>query len=295
LNRNRTLLLFIFATIVVTCIYESIISSFVTIPTELVVFRTLTELLDNGYKIAGYHENKDLFELKVLFQREGIPLERINSSLVLGMAYISDRMKYELLKECRSAVLNTEQRIQPAVRMKMLQYFKGVRCHSVVEPVIVRNLLDLYTGFDHRRIAATSQQMMESGILEMYSSLQTFITHLPYNRDFVLLEEKMEGRETPFSLTDQNIMSILIAWVVLIGTSIWTLTVETIYRVYCRRAENSTNLSFKWTNLRTFSCKWTNLRALSYKWANLRNLFKYWSAYIRLLFLRFRPCNLISR
>jgi len=56
LNKNRTLIIFILATIIFTYGYEGIISSLVIVPPPIKVFNTMKELLDNGYRIVGHYE-----------------------------------------------------------------------------------------------------------------------------------------------------------------------------------------------------------------------------------------------
>jgi len=221
LNNHKFLFFFILATIVITCAYESIISSFVTLPPPVLVFRTISDLLDNGYRIAG---GVTASELEPLFKQEQISLDRIQASLHPTKADW-------VVAECNAAIVVVAHSgflgIGP-VHYVVLKHSK-LYCHLVIESRIEMPVLDVFAGFAHRKMAATAQTMVESGMMEIYLARKIHLVNLPFNRPIALIKEEAEGRERPFNLSDKKIRSIFVGWAVLVGFDVIALITELIY------------------------------------------------------------------
>jgi hypothetical protein len=90
LNVNRIMILLALVSIVITCAYESIISSHLTSPPPVRVHSKLKDLLDNGYKIFGFRDRTHLKEspLYSLFHQEKLT-DRITNSFTYGFHLMS--------------------------------------------------------------------------------------------------------------------------------------------------------------------------------------------------------------
>jgi hypothetical protein len=78
LDKNKTLILLLFAAIVITCVYESIVSSHLIVPPPIIVAQRLKDLVEAGYGILGYDNRGDNTVIFLLLRRENISHSSLN-------------------------------------------------------------------------------------------------------------------------------------------------------------------------------------------------------------------------
>jgi len=230
LLRNRTLLIFIFVTIVFTYGYESFISSSLIVPTPFKTFKSLKELIDNGYKIIGSQDNHPKPQLREIFKRENISVT-MESALVKGSKHWSDIQNMLSISTCKTTGGIDEERSDYII----LYYEKslpGIKCFPVRDTAIFLKNLYFFFGHLEHQLYEIGRKWKEAGILDMYYRFYIFINELAV-RKLRKLESQRKNIliSVPFGLRDEKIMSIFIGLAILLLISLLVFVFEIILKL----------------------------------------------------------------
>jgi hypothetical protein len=221
LDKNKALTIILFAAMVITCGYESIISSHLIIPPPIVVARNLKDLVDAGYGILGYGSNGDNKTIYLILRRENIS----HSSSTKEPPFIPDtymtslvKTYYDLYSSC-DATGPMPSSIQIDVHQdEMDQRYPqlGIRCHFVKETRLPNEHLITYSGYSPITVETFVSSFQESGILDMLYKFWLYAEYLEIRTRRDRIKYAEEKAEVPFELKDPKIISIFIAWGVLL-------------------------------------------------------------------------------
>jgi hypothetical protein len=146
LDKNKSLILLLFAAIVLTCGYESIISSTLIVPPSVLVARRLKDLVDAGYGILGYDGHVDNASIVLILRREKISYSSVNEPpFIPNTAHVKE---LSLLLSCNATTAKPPRMaylIQDWINQRHLWF--GIRCHIVKETRISREQLIIYSGY----------------------------------------------------------------------------------------------------------------------------------------------------
>jgi len=226
LEKNRMLLIFILATIIFTYGYEGIISSFLTVPPPVKVFETLSQLIENGYKITGYHEEGNYSELNELFRNENIS-SSVKSKILKNNTYFTNSQYMDSTAACNTTSLYLRRR-EESFRYYIEDVYPGIKCHTLTRSRTILQKTYLFFGHMQRRLSRIGRFLTEAGVLLMVENFETFIATLA-SSDLIrgkIKEEEAKSREVPFGIDDWKILSIIVGWGALIGISSFVLVLE---------------------------------------------------------------------
>jgi len=175
LEKNKILIIFILATVIFTYGYEGIISSLLTVPPPVIVFRTLRDLIVNNYKILGVYERKDgkYSELDAVFKQENITAS-VSSSIVANSSRWMDYYLTALLAQCNTTWTLSKYSEDTHVRNIGLR-FPGIKCHSAKHTRKIYYTNYFFFGHSKEALSKISRTWMESGLLSMIDDLAHYI------------------------------------------------------------------------------------------------------------------------
>jgi len=217
LEKKRLLIIFIFVTIVFTYGYEGVISSFVTIPTPYFVYERLQDLVREGYQITELSRLSITsweWDFTALCMRENISVfwESSNFYRVTEFDWEHpDEAIKQALTHANTTHLTPSSSVE-ALAFALYDRNQGLRCEVVQKSVIPTPVIYIFTGYYHAELSDFALRMQESGILSMFRHYSYFVLNLPFQRRLVKVQEKNEGREVAFSLTDWKILSPFLVW-----------------------------------------------------------------------------------
>jgi hypothetical protein len=223
LDKNKSVILILFAAIVLTCGYESIISSSLILPPPIIVARRLKDLVDSGYGIIGYDKSSYTATIFMTLQIENISYSSVNEHpFVPNTAQSNSKHTLRLLAGCNVTYLmapGDADTMQYWINQRPL--LLGLRCHVVKETRQAQAFLITYSGYFPSTVHTLVISFQESGILEMFYKFYDYSTNLALR---IRVEKKRyadERAEVPLKLRDPKILSIFIAWGgLLVGASL---------------------------------------------------------------------------
>jgi len=230
LNSKKHLIIFILATIVFTYGYEGIISSWIIVPPPLVIVKDLKELLDRNYTlihqgigdVAGKSE-----KMKFLFKKEGIPLERLKSSLSPWNAVeISTDFSQLLLQDCNVATDNYPAFLARLVYIRMKEKF-GVSCHMTKNTIVYMKDVYQFHGPLHESIGINMLRLQQFGILNFYDNLMNSYILTFWELKYERIQASNQ-EATPFVVSEWKILSIFLLWAGMVGMAgvVWVIEVS---------------------------------------------------------------------
>jgi hypothetical protein len=204
LDKNKTLVLLLFAAIVLTCGYESIISSDIIVPPPVLVARRLKDLVDAGYGILGYHNDSYSATILLTLKRENIPYSSLNEQpFIPNTALRGQDDEGGLLTSCNGAKIVSPGDaviIQDLINGQHL--LSGIRCHFVKETRMPSENLITYSGYSPTAVHTFVRSFQESGILDMFFKFKEYIQFLPFRTRIEKKRSADERAEVPFQLQD---------------------------------------------------------------------------------------------
>jgi hypothetical protein len=225
------LALVLFSAIVITCGYESIISSHLIIPPPLIVARRLKDLVDTGYGIIGHNNNISNTSIVLILKREKISHSSvIERPFVPNTHSLSLEKSVTLLSNCNStgAIHSSIPLVAFQEQLDQIYPRLGIRCHFVKETRRPNEELITYSGYSAETVHTFVSSFQESGILDMLYSLRQYVEYLQVRIRTEKREYAEKKAEVPFELRDPKIISIFAAWgVLLIGASL-AFTIESL-------------------------------------------------------------------
>jgi len=221
LRNNKTLIVFVFCTIVFAYGYESIVSSFLTVLPPYKVFKTLKELVENGYKIVGFSRDEDQVpDLAAVFKRENISAS-LRSSVVEGGARLSYGQQLLAVGQC-NATLNHGVPILNQYIRDFHKYYPSINCHVVRNTVILKPLTFFFFGDSKEQLSQVLHKMGEAGLPSMYSDFAAFLITLS-SRTIT-----SQGNAS-INLGDWKILSVFVGWCSLLGITFLVFVVEILF------------------------------------------------------------------
>jgi hypothetical protein len=234
LKKNKTLILILFAAIVITCGYESIISSHIIVLPPIIVARRLKDLVDAGYGILGYDGHVDNRTIFLIMRRENISHSSLDEPpFIPNTAFISPENFGILMSNCNATII-----LEASIHIDIFQYILdglypglGIRCHFVKETRQATEHLITYSGYFPTTFHTFLRSFQESGILEMLYDFSEYAEVLHTRFQIAKKNDAEAKREVPFEIRDPKILSIFIAWGgLLLGASLAFLS-ESLYSI----------------------------------------------------------------
>jgi hypothetical protein len=237
LDKNKTLVLLLFAAIVITCGYESIISSSLTVPPPIIVVRRLKDLVDSGYGILGYDNlnhtaNSTVF---LLLRRENISHSSVNEPPFVPNSFLDYIGTRILVSKCNGtfAPISGLQNQIDIQQDEMDQLFPGteIKCHFVKETKWATEITLRYSGYFSTNVQTFVRSFQESGILGMFCRFWDYAHNFQARIRIEKRKYAEERAEVPFELNDPKIISIFIAWGILLGGASLTFLIESMSNI----------------------------------------------------------------
>jgi len=242
LKKYKFLIIFMLASIVITCGYEGIISSFLTVPPPLVVFNTLKELIANNYKIIGYADNVQIFELESVFKGENITYHRnLTPSLVQNTYYMSESEHLLMLSQCNVTRSFGVSSMSPW-KFDMKKQFPDIACHHAKNTVLKSKFIHTFAGYSHLHLFKAFNRIKASGITLFFRNFIAYYKKYATNREIELQEYNLR-KPLAFELGDWKLLSVFCLWagfasfafLVFLLECFWRFPVySTLFNLICR-------------------------------------------------------------
>jgi len=226
LNRNKILIIFIFATIIFTYGYEGVISSFLTVPPPIKVFKRLRDLVVSGYKIMGINEGS-LRELNELFERDNISIP-INDSIVHGSYYFSDYQIKTSLSQCNTTFQVSARFEEASISSFVEIIFAQVKCHVVKHSKKLANTNYFFFGQLKDVLRSYARIWIETGLMTVIDGFGKYMANL---KTMKLTKAKIveETRLAPFEMSDWKVLSAFVGWAFRLGISMLVFILEVMF------------------------------------------------------------------
>jgi len=209
--------------IVLTCCYESIISSYLTVPPQEVVLSSLKDLYGLGYRILL--DLLEIFKMNALSSTINV---NDNSDIWSYIEiFLNGRPKeelYELLSYCNvsySKVLEELMEIQEVMKSS----FPEVKCYVLKNDAIYWEKLFVFTGLLRYELGKTMELFRESGILGMFYDFDKYVKTFQTRRKQELRAEE-DGKPFAFQVVNWKILSVFLAWASLVLLALGVFLVE---------------------------------------------------------------------
>jgi hypothetical protein len=227
IDKKKPLVLLSFSAIVITCGYESIISSRLIIPPPLIVAHTLKDLVDSGYRIFGWDDTyADTSTLYLILNRENISYSSVNEAPFIPNTFMNYD-GWQLYSHCNgtSLVDSFFELDSWQSQMDFSYPGTGIRCHFVKQTKYPQEYTITYSGYSLTTFHTFLTSYQESGILDMFYKLYKCIINLEPKIRVAQKNYAEKRTEIPFELKDPKIISIFIAWgILLVGGLLVFLT-----------------------------------------------------------------------
>jgi len=226
-GRHKLLLIvFILATIIFTYGYEGIISSLLIVTPPEILYHHLNDLLTNKkYKIRA--DKYSLWMCNRLLIRENITFNsEFDIDFVTGNRPIET--EYSRLAQCNiTTLIHTEATMAFKLFVNILENDQ-VSCNHVKEPRFRFVTLHQFFGLNSPRFTQIEEMLVHSGIWTHYYDYEKYIQDLPLLRK----RDRMEYESTlpmRFTMMDWYILSIFVAWAVLLILTFIVVLGEIMY------------------------------------------------------------------
>jgi len=225
LKTRKSLIVFIFMSIIFTYGYEGVISSRLIVQPPVIVVNNLKDLLDNNYKIIDAVPDAERKFVEI-FKAENIPLERVNSSIVHTGIGQRDA-EFLLLSQCN---VTKAFDAQWAKFLPIRKEYLNVSCQSVKTTSLPLLELIRTHGFGHYRLMEMVRWLGESGILGMYRGFTNFALLLQGTIELGKLEAATRLKREPLSMNDWRILFIAQAYAILMSLA----GISLIFEILCQ-------------------------------------------------------------
>jgi len=231
LTKNKSLLVFILASIIFTYGYEGVISSLLTVEPPVKTFKTLRELIDNGYKILSYgFSNAANEHIQEVFTHENITANLSSTFLDSSsdLFNYSEAHQIDLLLNSKSAqMLSTRTREMYLGKLK--QDYPESKCHPVRHTTFPSGNTIMFYGDSRAELNSVARSMKEAGLLSLYADfiihvLTTLITFSTSAR----IREELQPK--PFSMEDWKILSIFLGCAAILGLTVGIFAMEIAFK-----------------------------------------------------------------
>jgi hypothetical protein len=190
-----------------------------------VVYNRVKDLLDNGYRILGFTEERRLLHgITDTFRRENIS-NRLNLSFVYGAQTTTDSFKSVYF--CNSTVLSTAEYPKFAIYIVNL-FHPGPSCFFAEDLIFPENRMYHIFGYSQEKLAAIAQRLFQTGILLFNDKFSDFVSMYKYYKGYMVKEEKLREYVEPFKLLDWKVFSMFLIWVSLSLLSLFAFLLELI-------------------------------------------------------------------
>jgi len=228
LNKNKSLMIFVLCWIVLSCCYESLISSFLTVLPPVLTYDTLKDLIEHDYKIVVLPGNmENTTGLERAFKLENITSPRTFENSVINVSLVRDNQN-DLLHSCQATIRAPSSLITQYQSMMRTDYTPPVWCHSTKGTVYLTDQVYSFVGHEHVKVFQITTWLRESGLLVFYQEYRLFVVSRQYNRKSSKLAEY---NGIAFVMRDWKILSIFIAWAALLFVAILVLGLEIMKNV----------------------------------------------------------------
>jgi len=241
LSPNKTVIIFIMATIIFTYGYEGVISSFLTVPPPVHIFKSLKELLQNGYKVNGYNPAADAVhrDLIPIFRRENItPTDDLRPGLVSESYYSKYGGSFEALAHCNITASMITSNLRKAQSFLMAMFELVDRCNFVTDTVLPSEALYQFLGHSHLTLAKATQVLWESGVMGYIYHFAAYVKSYQTDRNQDVFEYKEEKKEVSFEMSDSRILSIFLGWAALLTCVFGAFLLELVFEHGRRTIKN---------------------------------------------------------
>jgi hypothetical protein len=230
LDKNKCIILLLFAAIVITCGYESIISSHLIVPPPIIVARNLKDLVDAGYGISGFGTGTDNRMILSILRRENVSHSSVNEPPFILTTYKSSNPDaWELLSRSnRTSPVNSVEIEVYQDQVDLLYPRSGIKCHFVKDTQYPFKAMFTYSGYTLTTVHTFVNSFQESGILDMLYQFWDYAKQLEVRVRLSKRKYVEEKTEFPLELRDPKIISIFIAWSVLLMAACLSFLVESL-------------------------------------------------------------------
>jgi len=172
LERNRIIIIFIFATIIFTYGYEGVISSFLTIRPPIIILETLRDLIENGYKIIEANRDGGYHTLRALLKKENI------STSYTELIERTIRTP-EVLSHCNTTVAEPSHHIESLGNAVVKGFGEnGIKCHATKPTGRDYERIYFFFGPMKKDLYTFGCRLLESGILNMMHNYKHYFQEL---------------------------------------------------------------------------------------------------------------------
>jgi len=239
LDKHKVLIMFILVTIIFTYGYEGVISSWITAPPPIVIFKSLRNLLDQGYKLIMLSPKLADPELNAAFVLENISLTTIKSSMVPNSQNLNSYEAYNSFAQFNTTTLIPSKTVE-AYKELIHSIFPGTKCHATtgISKIVQTNWF--FSGHLKHELYKFGCSMLECGILNMIHKYHCYMSSLLVSsrRRKQILMEELKSRESPFEISDMKILSIFFIWGFLLTIAFVTFLLEMASKSLKRQVEN---------------------------------------------------------
>jgi len=218
---QKRLVVFNLVLIIVSCAYESVISSRITVLPPVKIINTFRELIELNYKVL---KRGSEFELRSLYNRSGI-LYRFNSSLEDDSKFFSFTGKVTALAQCNVSHVSSfsSDLIQLSEKLG-----NNIQCHILKAKDDFINVRHIYAFglYVKDSMKACASALIEAGITNQMYDYADYLYGLPYFSG----QEKKDFNEAyqpfEFSIWDDVVSSIFIPWATALFFSVLIFLLE---------------------------------------------------------------------
>jgi len=228
---KQLLTIFVFVTIVLTCSYESIISSVIMVPSPVIIFDTVWGLYLGGYKKltgvtgemngvpATYDTNRYAGKVFLTLDQS---LSFTTPDLILNKKHLLDTMSqanvtYSTGKAYAEFLLYSYNYVE--------EMADGVKCYTVKEVSDAGEDRFVFGGPELMNLYRVARHFFESGLMITYYELFRFVSFYPEMRDIERVEY-IESHPEPFRLREWRILSIFVGWAALFSLALVIFILE---------------------------------------------------------------------
>ena len=211
LNTNKFMIIILLVSIVLTCSYESIISSHLIVLPPLIRHNTISDLNDNGYSIIMDTKLTHKVNSKVYSGPQiDNTSEYVNSTFIRVSFPAPVQNVTKLLVNCNATIRTSELKL---FQVMVNEISSEIKCHPAKNTRIANSHVYTFGGDFKDKLVETAEVFREAGILSQWNRIQNYVRNLDLNkRSVTRRDDGNSPSPTSFQLTDIKISSIFITW-----------------------------------------------------------------------------------
>jgi len=113
-----------------------------------------------------------------------------------------------------------------------------INCHSLKNTVYPVFEIQYISGYSRSPLTEIAKHLTESGILGMYDKFTGYVRDLAVNRKIEIKKSKESTEVRPFEIKDLKILSIFIAWAVLLAAAFLVFLMELTFNSIIKRCRS---------------------------------------------------------